>query len=152
MDTHRSNFMMFVIDGEAIPQGSKTVAQGGGKVWLRDANPKLKRWRETVTAQVLEQMQANEYEQFQAHAPIRAILLFQLPKPKSVNREYPTVKPDIDKLTRAIFDSLEAANVMPGDQQITSVHASKYYCAENDTPKVYINLHIYTPIPTKLKP
>jgi Holliday junction resolvase RusA-like endonuclease len=131
--------LMFIVEGEAIPQGSKTIAQGGGKVWLRDANPKLKAWRADLAKQVA--MQLPDGMAFKQHEPVRAVILIYLPKPKSVSRALPTVKPDVDKLVRAIFDGLTEANVWHDDSQCVSVAVSKHYCLEGDTPKVFINLH-----------
>ena len=136
-----SKVHLYTIDGEAIPQGSKTVAQGGGKVWLRDSNPKLKAWRESVTDQVKHFMTANQFEPFEKGDAIRAVILFKLPKPKTVARELPTVKPDLDKLIRSIFDSLTAAGVWVDDSQVVQIQAGKIYCKEGDTPNVIINLH-----------
>jgi Holliday junction resolvase RusA-like endonuclease len=133
--------LLFEVQGEAIPQGSKTIAQGGGRVWLREANPKLKAWRENLARQVREQMDAYELPTFPKHEPIRAVILVYLPKPKSVTRSKPTVKPDVDKLCRAIFDGLTMANVWSDDSQCVEVKIAKHYCLEGDTPKVFINLH-----------
>jgi Holliday junction resolvase RusA-like endonuclease len=133
--------LMFVIQGEAIPQGSKTIAQGGGKVWLRDANPKLKAWRATVAEQIA--MQLPDGYGFKQHEPVRAIIVIYLPKPKSVSRVKPTVKPDVDKLLRALFDGLTDANAWSDDSQCVDVKVSKNYCLEGDTPKVFISLHSF---------
>lgn len=131
--------LMFIVQGEAIPQGSKTIAQGGGKVWLREANPKLKAWRENLAQQV--RMQLPDGMGFKKHEPVRAVILVYLAKPKSVTRSRPTVKPDVDKLCRAIFDGLTMANVWSDDSQCVEVKIAKHYCLEGDTPKVFINLH-----------
>jgi Holliday junction resolvase RusA-like endonuclease len=134
---------MFIVEGEAIPQGSKTIAKAGNKVWLRDANPRLKAWRESLTEQVRDQMADYELEGFKQHTPVRAVIVIYLPKPKSVARQKPTVKPDVDKLLRAIFDGLTQANVWYDDSQCVDVKVSKLYCGQFDTPKVFINLHNY---------
>jgi Holliday junction resolvase RusA-like endonuclease len=135
--------LMFIVQGEAIPQGSKTIAQGGGKVWLRDANPKLKAWRATLSAQVASSMAEHNLTGFKQHEPVRAVILVYLPKPKSVTQSKPTAKPDVDKLCRGIFDGLADANAIAADQQIVEVKIAKHYCLEGDTPKVFINLHSF---------
>lgn len=142
--------LMFIVQGEAIPQGSKTIAQGGGRVWLREANPKLKAWRENLAAQV--RMQLPDGMGFKKHEPVRAVILVYLPKPKSVTRSRPTVKPDLDKLCRAIFDGLTMANVWSDDSQCVEVKIAKHYCLEGDTPKVFINLHTSDPNTANLNP
>jgi len=140
--------LLFIVQGEAIPQGSKTIAQGGGKVWLRDSNPKLKTWRRNFTYQVLAQLP--DGLSFEAHAAVRAVILIYLPKPKTVTRVQPTVKPDVDKLLRAIFDGLTEAKVWHDDSQCVDVRVSKHYCLPGDTPKVFVNLHTAREIPPKL--
>jgi Holliday junction resolvase RusA-like endonuclease len=140
--------LMFIVQGEAIPQGSKTIAQGGGKVWLRDANPKLKAWRASVAQQVA--MQLPDGIGFPKHEPVRAVILIYLNKPKSVTRSMPTVQPDVDKLCRAIFDGLTEANAWSDDSQCIEVKIAKHYCLEGDTPKVFINLHTAPDKPANL--
>jgi Holliday junction resolvase RusA-like endonuclease len=140
--------LMFIVQGEAIPQGSKTIAQGGGKVWLRDANPKLKAWRASVAQQVA--MQLPDGIGFAKHEPVRAVILIYLNKPKSVTRSMPTVKPDVDKLCRGIFDGLTEANAWSDDSQCVEVKIAKHYCLEGDTPKVFINLHTAPDKPANL--
>lgn len=135
--------LMFIVEGEAIPQGSKTIAKAGNKVWLRDANPKLKAWRNSLAEQVGQQLEDYDHRVFKQHEPVRAVILIMLPKPKSVSRLKPTVKPDVDKLLRAIFDGLTEANVWYDDSQCVDVKVSKVYCGQFDTPKVFINLHSY---------
>lgn len=51
---------------------------------------------------------------------------FELPKPKSVTRKYPTVKPDIDNLVKSLVDSLNGI-VWKDDCQIVNLNVSKRY-------------------------
>jgi Holliday junction resolvase RusA-like endonuclease len=131
--------LMFIVQGEAIPQGSKTIAQGGGKTWLRDANPKLKAWRKSASEQIKQQLPKDLM--FEKNEPVRAIILVYLPKPKTVKRTRPTVKPDVDKLCRSIFDSITEAGAWVDDSQCVDVKIAKHYVLFGDTPKVFINLH-----------
>lgn len=133
--------LMFIVQGEAIPQGSKTIAQGGGKTWLRDANPKLKAWRQSAAQQM--KQQTPEGFIFAKDEPVRAVILVYLPKPKTVKRLKPTVKPDVDKLLRSIFDAITEAGAWVDDSQCVDVKISKQYCLHGDTPKVFINLHTF---------
>lgn len=58
--------------------------------------------------------------------PINIVLQFQVLKPKSATRLYPSVKPDLDKLIRAVLDALTGI-VYLDDSQVIGIHASKRY-------------------------
>ena len=51
---------------------------------------------------------------------------FYMPRPKSVKRAEPTVKPDLDKLQRALLDALTSI-VYRDDAQVVEIRASKHY-------------------------
>ena len=53
-------------------------------------------------------------------------LTFVLIKPKSVKRIYPFVRPDLDKLCRAVLDGLTAI-AFKDDAQVISLSAKKIY-------------------------
>jgi len=53
-------------------------------------------------------------------------LLFSIRKPKSVKREYPTVKCDIDNYEKQVFDSGNGI-LWKDDMQIVEVHSRKVY-------------------------
>jgi Holliday junction resolvase RusA-like endonuclease len=58
---------------------------------------------------------------------------FYLPRPPSVPetaRRWPCVKPDGDKLTRAVFDSLTIARVITDDARIVHHDVWKRYARE----------------------
>lgn len=132
---HRSNVQVFEVFGTAIPQGSKTASVINGKAILREANPKHKAWRKTVTDALLVQRQQSGYQTFEC--PVLVVVSFYLPRPKTVTREFPSVKPDLDKLCRSLFDSCSDAGVWLGDQQVVSLHANKQY---SDTPKIVLSV------------
>jgi Holliday junction resolvase RusA-like endonuclease len=132
---------LYIINGEAIPQGSKTATVIKGRAVMFDSNKKLKAWRATTTNQVMQQAKELNFTPFKQYEPVRAIIIIYFKKPKTVKRAEPTVKPDVDKLLRSLFDSMTAAKIWYDDSQVISVTVSKHYCYENDTPKIYINLH-----------
>ena len=60
---------------------------------------------------------------------------FYLPRPKTIpptKRKHPTVKPDIDKLQRALYDAITETHIWHDDCQITDVTSHKRYA--DDTP------------------
>ena len=44
--------------------------------------------------------------------------------------KYPAVKPDVDKLSRAVHDALTIANVIDDDSRIVIDHNEKHYAVE----------------------
>jgi Holliday junction resolvase RusA-like endonuclease len=57
---------------------------------------------------------------------VKLDLLFSMPKPKTVKRLHPTVAPDLDKLIRAVLDSMTAVAYLD-DGQVTEINAIKVY-------------------------
>lgn len=67
---------------------------------------------------------------------------FYLPRPKTIpphKRKHPTVKPDIDKLQRALYDAITETHIWHDDCQITDVTSRKRY-ADNNTPGVFLTI------------
>ena len=65
-------------------------------------------------------------------------LWFYLAKPKSVQRQYPAVVPDIDKLARAILDALK--KVITDDARIVDLFVRKRYAQNEDEVGVDITV------------
>lgn len=137
-----------VIDVEGIPspQGSKRAfnhRHTGRVVMIESAGDRLKVWRQTVT---LKARSVAAREAWEPPAAVWADLVFYLPRPKSHYRtgryagqlkpSAPTVhitKPDGDKLTRAVFDSLTDAGVIPDDSAIVGYTTMKTYADHQPT-------------------
>ena len=123
------------VEGNPVPQGSFRHV-GNGRII--SANPKLNTWRQTIADQIATQTAHRLIE-----APIRLQLVFTLPRPKSVSkalRAVPTVKPDLDKLTRAVMDAISLeryCQVIKDDSLVTDLHAAKRY-ADHTQPGVSI--------------
>lgn len=118
--------LTITVKGDPITQGSKTRTRYGG---LRDDNvSKLKPWREAVKWAAMEaQGDARPIE-----GPVRVEVTFTLRKPASApkrRRTWPVKQRsgDVDKLTRAIFDSITDAGVWTDDAQVVEVLARKTY-------------------------
>ena len=60
--------------------------------------------------------------------------IFILARPKTVKRLLPFVKPDLDKLIRALCDALTQSGVWVDDAQVTQVKASKVYASPSNHP------------------
>jgi crossover junction endodeoxyribonuclease RusA len=68
--------------------------------------------------------------------PIAITMRFRVKRPKSVNRDYPTVAPDLDKYIRGVNDGLTGV-AFADDSQVVQIIASKEYA---DTPGVDIEI------------
>lgn len=123
------------VEGVPVPQGSmRALKSKAGFPYVTSANPALRGWREAVRAAVRQ----NASERMEG--AIYAYIVFILPRPKSSIRPRPCVRPDTDKLSRAILDACTDAGVWFDDGQVTELHAFKHYAKEGESPKVKIYL------------
>jgi Holliday junction resolvase RusA-like endonuclease len=116
------------IDGEPAPQGSKTGFIKNGRVVMVESSKKVKPWREAVAATTKRQVE-NLYG-FPISEPCEITLVFHLSKPKTVTREWPAVKPDLDKLIRSTFDGLTTGGLYTDDALVIAVSATKQYATD----------------------
>lgn len=116
--------MKIRVYGEPAPQGSKTAVVRNGRAIMFESSKKLPGWRDTVAMAC--KVAAMEYET-PLLGPIDLKLVFHMPRPKSVSRQYPNTMPDLDKLIRSIGDSLQSSGVLSNDGQIVSIIADKIY-------------------------
>lgn len=114
-----------IIPGECIPQGSKSVNRKTGHMF--EANGRLKAWRKEAGI-ALDQYIGTWFGAWEPFdGPLRVQVTFYLPKPRTVTRELPSVKPDLDKLQRALGDMLTIAGIIADDARIVTWHSSKRY-------------------------
>ena len=120
----------FFVRGVAAPQGSKTPGvRNDGKPFLRDSNSvSLQAWRTAINF-VLQ----GKWEGPPLEGPVKVKLAFGLLRPPSVSkkrRPWPTVKPDIDKLVRAVLDAMTGI-CFRDDSQVVDLMATKEYDEES---------------------
>lgn len=125
------------VPGVAQPQGSKNAYNRGGRCVLVEANKNLPVWRAFVTDKLEEANAGCE----PMTGPVSLTAIFFMPRPKTVTRLLPSVKPDLDKLIRSIGDSATNAGVILDDSQICEIVAHKVYEAEGLPRGVLITLH-----------
>ncbi|MER7063946.1 RusA family crossover junction endodeoxyribonuclease [Streptomyces albidoflavus] len=125
--------LTITVKGDPITQGSKTRTRNGG---MRETNAaKLKPWRERVTDAARDQLVAGQIGGVDIHrpplkGPVRVEITFTLAARATKTRPAWPFKQrsgDVDKLTRAIFDSLTDAGVWLDDAQVVEVTARKVY-------------------------
>lgn len=125
----------FTVTGIPIPQGSKKAFRVGNRINLVEANPRLKLWRALITDHA---NRVNEHGILFAK-PITLDLVFVMPKPVKPKFQLPAVKPDLDKLVRAVNDSL-TGSLIRDDSLVCVLHAEKRYETEAMKPGVTITI------------
>jgi Holliday junction resolvase RusA-like endonuclease len=120
--------------GRPAPQGSKRYIGGSAKQGGRfiEASKYLPAWRKAVTQEAITVIAEERWEKVQG--PVELEVTFFLERPATVKRSarpYPVKPPDIDKMVRAIGDSLTDAGVWEDDSQVVRVIASKFYDDEH---------------------
>ena len=111
--------MIFSVAGMPVPQGSLKM-MNGNIVHVKDKQ--LRAWRTDIAKTAKScGVQIAEKE-----VGVVIDLMFCLPKPKTVRRPIPSTRPDLDKLVRAVLDSLTGVAYID-DGQVVEVTASKIY-------------------------
>lgn len=149
----------FTVDGLPQPQGSKSASinRRTGRIIMREAVKDLVPWRDRVRAVIAAQMAIYTPPDpgWPLLGPISIDLVFTMKRPKNApkrRRTYPTVKPDTDKLVRAVLDA-GSPNPRKGfgglwadDSQVVDVHAAKVYPLEApgalDRPGLYAVVYL----------
>jgi crossover junction endodeoxyribonuclease RusA len=97
-------------------------------------NP-LKLWRESIA--LIAQAEAKKQNWEVTDQPVSMEIIFYMKKPQKPKFSLPAVRPDIDKLLRALLDGLtQAKTVYLDDSQVCILQASKMY----GEPRVEIKL------------
>lgn len=129
---------LFVVWVPGTPQPQGSIAYKGrsraGKPILTSANPTLKPWRQMITWLVQSKLQ---HKPFPPAAAVSIEIAFTFPRPKghfgTKGNVLPSaagahlVKPDLDKLCRAVLDGLTDAGLFRDDSQVVRLLASKSY-------------------------
>ncbi len=117
--------MKFTVFGTPRPQGSMRafMPKGGRYPSVTTDNRKLKPWRQEISATAME-FREHAFEQ---GVPVEVIMNFYFTRPKSAKKRLGmTVKPDADKLVRAVFDAIKGI-LIHDDAQIIEHHCRKHY-------------------------
>ena len=112
------------VAGEPASQGSHSVINGR---IVQVNSAKHKKWRNAVVFAALDLI-GEDWEPIDD--PVELSVIFYLPKPKTATRELPSVMPDLDKLIRAVGDSLTDSGIIRDDSRIVAIHAQKRYAGD----------------------
>lgn len=122
----------FRIVGLPAPQGSKSFKgmvegkRGQQIPRLVESSKELPKWRKAVKDQAWVQWR----DRPALAQPLVVMMTFTIPKPASApktRRTWPSKKPDVSKLARAVEDALTDAGVWLDDALIVDLIASKRY-------------------------
>lgn len=149
--------LTFWCDGVPIPQGSKKAfVQKGRAIIVDDNSAGLKSWRKAVHEAALRQIDRNrqrgtEWETITG--PVELHLVFWLPRPRNHYRTgkfshllrpdapaRPAAKIDLDKLYRAVGDSLTSARVYVDDGLIVQSAQAKHYAERPEQCGVHVTV------------
>lgn len=115
----------FIVYGKPEPQGSARAFVRNGKAIVTSDNKKLRPFRSELTRVALDRAGDASLPLFPD--AVTVVLTFFFARPKSAKkRGFPSVKPDLDKLVRAVLDSLTGV-AFRDDAQVVHVTASKLY-------------------------
>lgn len=139
----RAGELAFWVAGTPIPQGSHNAPRAG--VVIDQQNIKTKRrkrggldaWRRSVSILCRKAAMASGWHRLSG--PVELVLEFELARPRSVTRLWPTVKPDLSKLWRAVEDAMTGV-AYDDDAQVVSAVGRKIYAAEGAEPGVMITV------------
>lgn len=123
--------LSFKVLGVPVPQGSKDGKIINGRVVMHERNEKrLKSWRTDVA----DAARAAHAGRPPYDGAIWLYATFVMPRPKSARKaaRWCTVAPDVDKLTRALGDSLTIAGVIRDDARICDARVCKMLAAVDD--------------------
>lgn len=122
----------FFVAGIPQPQGSKTAFVVKGRAVIVDKNPKLlKPWRAEIARVAKAAWVGDRLE-----GAVKVSAFFIFVRPASVRRALPHVRPDVDKLARAVLDGItDAGCVWTDDAQVVSLSTTKVY---GDEPGVHV--------------
>ena len=126
--------ILFFVSGIPTPKGSLSGfpfqrKDGGVGVRMIDKTKGIKAWTEAVAQAAREEMWRSGRKMFPADVPVTLSTQFYVERPQSVakDRVFPTVKPDLGKLERAIEDALTGIVYEDDKQIVTRPNSQKRY-------------------------
>lgn len=76
--------------------------------------------------------------------PVEIWITAVMPKAKTSKKEYPTIKPDIDNIQKAVFDGLNGI-AYNDDKQILATTVHKCFCIlDDEQPRILVTVKEYT--------
>lgn len=132
-----TDHLRFFVPGVPAPQGSKRHV---GRGVLVESSKALRPWRDSVAWAALDA--ATDQGWTGNDLPVAVVATFYLPRPKSApkSRVVPAVRPDLDKLARALLDAL-TTTVLHDDGQVVDLSVRKVYATDSCPPGVRVDVY-----------
>jgi Holliday junction resolvase RusA-like endonuclease len=137
--------LTFTVYGQAQPAGSKTAGRTkDGRSFVRDSAKRSRPWKDQVAQVAGEAMNGTGL----LEGALELSVIFTVPRPKGhygarglrpSAPAYPTVRPDVTKLLRAVEDAMTGI-VWRDDSQVVAQHAYKEY-GEPAAAQVEVKTH-----------
>jgi Holliday junction resolvase RusA-like endonuclease len=140
----------FIVRG--VPKSKGSYAQGrrkDGGTFVRPASPATKKWEKLVKEEAKKIMGHETRARPPLSGPVKVTARFFMPRPKNHydskgklkwwSPMYSAVRPDLDKLERALNDGL-MPYVLSDDGQIVAHDTCKVYVLEGQEPHVSIEI------------
>jgi crossover junction endodeoxyribonuclease RusA len=126
----------FAVLGTPRPQGSKRYVGNGRFIEASDVKP----WRAAIAAAAEKAMEQANLPAFDG--PVVVSVVFFMPRPRSVKRQWPEVAPDTDKLQRAVGDglSVDTKAVLTDDSKIVKWESAVKVYADSRQPGAWISI------------
>lgn len=137
-----NEWLEFDVVGIPTPQGSKRAYVRGGRVNLvEQAGAALKTWRAEVADAARAAITAADW--YPVDAPVEVHVLFRMARPKARPDDvWHAVRPDVDKLVRAVLDALSTAGVWEDDCLVADMRTWKRYAVDGTQPGASIAVRV----------
>lgn len=119
--------LTFTVEGAPVPQGSMVATRFGSGMRHEKASA-LALWRSQI-AHAVRAAAEDQAVLLPLEGPLELVADFTLARPKSApkKRVLPVVKPDADKLLRALCDALTQCGTWLDDAQVVRIQTAKNY-------------------------
>ncbi len=122
------------VEGSPAPQGSKSVVMMKGRPVMLEGKSKNgraahKAWRNQVHVEC----STWKGRMGMVEGPLRVKIAFRLERPAAgAFRTFHATKPDLDKLARAVLDSMTSSGIIADDSRIAQLWLAKHYVDDDD--------------------
>ena len=125
-----SGYVEFFAPGIPQPKGSTRAFVKAGRAVVTSDNPKLKGWQRTIAQSAPARVMFD--------GAVSVVARFEMPHPTTgKRRQFHTVRPDVDKLLRAVNDALTGV-LWKDDSQIVNLEGEKTYAMVGSQPGVTV--------------
>lgn len=138
----------FQVIGEPMPQGSMRIGHGkvqckvcgrGDAYMVPSGQEKLRPWRAAVKSAAASYMHVRQLPVFRVAVELEVIFYLTRRYATDLERDYPSEKPDWDKLARAIGDALSKV-VYDDDKRVVDAIVRKRWVESGCPPGARINV------------